>query len=131
MTCLTRTEEPIADDAALGVAAEAADRIEDPYYPHQALLNEAALPTRLDLPKKKLSAPRVTETKLGRCKATSPKQPKTLVTSHWSSPRNASFEWRPINVPMMPSRNWRTLEAGHAILNIMHGRMRRNSEIDL
>ena len=69
MTSPIRAEADLEDDAALGVEAEAVGPTEDPYYLHQAVLNAAARPTHLEVPKKKWNALLATGTKYGRCKA--------------------------------------------------------------
>ena len=76
MTRLIPTEVPFAD-AALGVVAEAVDRIEGHCYQHPDLPNAAAHRTHLDQPTRKSSAPPVTEIKFERFKAISPKRQRT------------------------------------------------------
>ena len=77
MTRLIRTEVLFAD-AALGVAAEAADRTEGLYFQHLVLPNAVAHPTLLEQPKKKSSAQLATETKSGHFKPTFPRPQRTL-----------------------------------------------------
>ena len=130
MTSPILTEAASVDGEALGAAIEAADHTVGPYYQHLALPSAAALPTHLDPPKKKPNAPPATETKSGRSKAISPKLQRTLATSHWSLPRSGSFEWQLISVRTLLSRDWRTLKAAPAILNITRGQMQKSLEIE-
>ena len=129
MTRLIRTEVLFAD-AALGVAAEAADRTEGLYFQHLVLPNAVAHPTLLDPPTRKSNAPPVTEIRFARFKVISLKRQRTLATSRWSLLRSASFAWPLTSAPMKPSRNWRILRTALAILNIMRGRMRKSLEIE-
>ena len=128
MTRLIRTEVPSVD-AALGVAAEAVDRIEGPFFPHLALRSAVAHPMHLDLPTKKLSELPATEIRFERFKTISLKPQRTLAMSRLSLPRSASFVWQLTSAQMRLSRNWRTLRTVPVILNIMRGRMRRSLEI--
>ena len=105
MTRLIRIGVDFVDSAALGVAAEEADRTEDHCYHHLDHLNAAAPLTPLDqLPKRSNALP-VTEIRFAHFKMISPKQQRIWETSHWSSLRNASFEWRLKSAQVKLNRN--------------------------